>query len=893
MIDKIDVRVLKLNKWYIPKTFQENENEKYIAVGYFDTIQCRGIQIDQRVRHPFQGGYQLMADWKAKEKQALVDYSSQEQLLFTNLCKNDDEEDGTCFSEDKVKQFWEEVDSPYLFLSMIHIDHHPGNLENILKRIKEEFKKDFLSYISFDYCDIYVFVKKMFIAKFLERINNLYELEYEVQDKKKRAVVDTFSMVSFDMDYFRAEKNKTDGFQNEIFQATINLSVRDYHGFVKWYEKVEAELEKYKKKQYIRQYKMYGRHDISIVYEKANNQWLSDIMHNFREDTSKLFWTLETFIKVDPEVTEQIPKMNNDDSEEAYCSASSQLENRIQKLREAVEAQQLRNGCDLVLPFCEVRDCICSILKNTFAEEFVYCIYESFRHLIEYVTEEIVHLDDCEAPEKHVEELAVLYDKYFTALNTLVNSTMHGERQFIQATAFNAIFYTVPPKIMAFYNAYIYRIKEILTDEGCDGKYTFLIYPSFSSVMSVKSIMSEEKISRDRIITIKISERILYDVMDVSHRMVHELAHYIGTDIRCRRGRKRRILYTFADFLLRNLEMEDLDTKRFLKRCVDEIELAPGRIDENIYMVHIRELGGELFELLRYDMNGEVRRKIEEVYLGGREDKGDEMLSTLGIQEIEDQKLYIQYYAEQFCEQKSRAIREQFCQMSEEGIHTYSLNIDLMFETYRESYADLQMILILGVKPEMYLKMFYMKNDVRLEELFLTHEDYLRVCSIFKVMTDCGIWALSEIADEQMRQMMELLLLDTDTKFKGIEDFWKEGTQEVLLRARQQVDAYRLFAGSVCPIKEESTRKTETCGPEVLVQRIISKMSQYDVTLYMLYEYLMEVMAESLAEYQQEGKKKLISQVRGIIRQILDFDSIVGVYNCIESEIYRYKGILF
>lgn len=159
MIDKIDVRVLKLNKWYIPKTFQENENEKYIAVGYFDTIQCKGSQIDQRVRHPFQGGYQLMADWKAKEKQALVDYSSQEQLLFTNLCKNDDEEDGTCFSEDKVKQFWEEVDSPYLFLSMIHIDHHPGNLEIILKRIKEEFKKDFLSYISFDYCDIYVFVK--------------------------------------------------------------------------------------------------------------------------------------------------------------------------------------------------------------------------------------------------------------------------------------------------------------------------------------------------------------------------------------------------------------------------------------------------------------------------------------------------------------------------------------------------------------------------------------------------------------------------------------------------------------------------------------------------------------------------------------------------------------
>ena len=39
-----------------------------------------------------------------------------------------------------------------------------------------------------------------------------------------------------------------------------------------------------------------------------------------------------------------------------------------------------------LLPIYEVRDCICSILKNTFAEEFIYCMYESFRHFIVYMT---------------------------------------------------------------------------------------------------------------------------------------------------------------------------------------------------------------------------------------------------------------------------------------------------------------------------------------------------------------------------------------------------------------------------------------------------------------------------------------------------------------------------
>lgn len=125
---------------------------------------------------------------------------------------------------------------------MLHIDHHPGNLERILKVIQEKFKEDFLSYISFDYCDIYVFVKKVKISEFLGRIKELYAIEYEIQNKMKRAVVDTFSMVSFDMEYFRAGRNKTDAFKDDVFQATINLSVRDYEGFETWYK--DAGMEK-------------------------------------------------------------------------------------------------------------------------------------------------------------------------------------------------------------------------------------------------------------------------------------------------------------------------------------------------------------------------------------------------------------------------------------------------------------------------------------------------------------------------------------------------------------------------------------------------------------------------------------------------------------------------
>lgn len=59
-----------------------------------------------------------------------------------------------------------------------------------------------------------------------------------------------------------------------------------------------------------------------------------------------------------------------------------------------MEHSALVDKSGFLLPIYEVRDCICSILKNTFAEEFIYCMYESFRHFIVYMTEEIGRMEE-------------------------------------------------------------------------------------------------------------------------------------------------------------------------------------------------------------------------------------------------------------------------------------------------------------------------------------------------------------------------------------------------------------------------------------------------------------------------------------------------------------------
>ena len=65
-------------------------------------------------------------------------------------------------------------------------------------------------------------------------------------------------------------------------------------------------------------------------------------------------------------------------------------------------------------------------------------MYKPFCEFLEYLTEKV------SAADLSARDFDACFSKFFRSLNALVNSVMHSERQFIQATAFNAIIYDVP-----------------------------------------------------------------------------------------------------------------------------------------------------------------------------------------------------------------------------------------------------------------------------------------------------------------------------------------------------------------------------------------------------------------------------------------------------------------
>ena len=865
-----DIRIFKLNKWYVPKT--HDLNGKQVVIGYFDAVDIIQIDETEGKKHPFIEGYNQMVEKKEKQKSKLVDYSSQEQMIFANIS----EEKGIGFSATEINNFWSDKEWPYLFISMIHISHL-GKMEEALEKIREVFQNNYLCYVSFDYCDLIVFAKRIYIKDYLDKIKRLFQTD------EKHLFFDSFSMVSFDDTYLNEEKILDGkifqaGCERDKFQATVNLSIRDYEKFKQWYEALDKNASLYN---------MFGRYDVSIVQE-ADTRWLLNIMKKLHDKKNhEIFWTFETFIKIEEQDIEGYVIQPNPMTKEYYNFIREKLEDKIGELQKAVNESVLVNGSNFILPICEVRDCICSIVKNNFAEELIYCIYESFYEFIMYMIKIIHKLSAGEAGKNISEKkIAESYDNYFAALNALVNSMMHSDRQFIQATTFNAIFYSVPPKIMSFYNVYIYRLKKILMDNGTEEQISYLIYPSFSPEVSIEKISLDDEPPCERILKVKVNEKALYDISLVTFQLVHELAHNIGNRNRCRTFRMKNMFRTLIRFIENENEIADEKLKKGLMKYLEKIWFEQELKVE--YLEVFKEESKKFLRNLYVDSVEIIPEFLEQIYKESldKERIFDNSITQIGIEDEIEQKHYLKNYLPQYCREKGFELHEKV-ELSRNSIKRYEKIVDILREAYYECYADVQMILVLKVKPEEYLNLFIQKEGITIEELVNDVDDIVRICTIFKVMMDCEIWQEKDFPELKTSQLINSIRRYNEYAFaKFPEDGMLERNNQVISEIKELM---KIFLGN----EEIGENRIFADCRSVPTDIKIRDLGKANIVLYDLYEYLLYVVKETLKEYKENFKQQEIDNIRKIVEIMTKSEDIIAVYNCIENELHKYGKELF
>ena len=476
---------------------------------------------------------------------------------------------------DECESFWEN-EMPYLFISTIQIkfernvsfenqfNDFKNELEKLLKN--EEYVKNdnFSIYHSLDCGDILLFLKTNTYKKGSDTIYNI-----TMNFNKKHY---SYSMCAFDKELLINKVKQKD----EIIPKVVVCSViDDTSSYDEWFSKFNDEYpneficrnckkdcdkrkDKIKSCPYL--YEEYihlarlGNEDICInIFNCRMHHFLNMLFddngifshkNNITKSTfSRLRIQFDTEIIVSSNIEKQTSELNYNNISliGKYSSDWNKIKDRatpyvykaISEIFAAIENLEIKKFA------FDVQDCLINVFPL-----FIKKINEYLN------TEEQTHFSNFEFNKNLI--------LFITGILSIADSTLHADKLFINVPGFNAVPCDAPSKLLAYYTSFIQKLVFVLNDsEKFD--YRFLLCPDlYLGIEVVKLFKYKEDDSQ--LLKARIPIGKLFDPKGLLMEFSHEVAHFVGTKIRCRKERacvlSKSIAYKFADMLLRPIEFD-------------------------------------------------------------------------------------------------------------------------------------------------------------------------------------------------------------------------------------------------------------------------------------------------------------------------------------------------
>lgn len=544
-----DVRIMTLKRWNLPLTtsIYQLAHENKLEGDYISFQNYHLIDISKVTQHnqdrEFPSSYKRIS----KNRQRAVSLDDNFSILQNILLFGSNDE------------FWTD-DIETLYITMIQLYDLPylHSVEDIATYLKCTFEDAYGAncalYHSLDFCDFVLFTKNVPLDSFHQLLRQLSSAKTEEQPLC--IVRDTITVCSFKKDHLIhafenikehkdiASFTKTYPSRTNKLSLSIDLSVQDHSQLEQLYNNLYAISSCIKKVHTL------GRYDIRFI---AENLAFDDILRMlFQVDSLTTGNVYTSFGGYDVLL---LPS-----TEPSFFSVEATPE-PPQLINFAISAIQCRydNYCTSLLSSGDkplgyaagLKNSLLALIKNGFSEEFALSILPSFLMYLDTATEYQNFIANSPDPTS----LAIIRDhkytlqrEYLQCLSTLIHCTMHGEKQFFQAPALNVNIFDIPPKLLAFYSALAYQITGILHDSD-KTQHTFLIAPDFRQDIYVRSV-SHGLNKSGHILIMYLNEKQFYNPVAVMQVMCHEIAHHIGSASRKREHRAKTIFHVFADYIL-------------------------------------------------------------------------------------------------------------------------------------------------------------------------------------------------------------------------------------------------------------------------------------------------------------------------------------------------------
>lgn len=915
----IDARVIKLGKLFVPKTKSFSEYNKknndlncgrYVSTGYFNYISIYNIKDDKG--NPLDSLFEIH-----QKSEEIINVPEDDECsyqfvkVFTNVDNNQ-----SGYTNEKINDFWDE-EKLLIFVSMIHIGNN--NLSDVINNINENLKdlsNSYLIYFTFDYSDIIVFLKSDIIIDYMGKISKLnYDLD-------KKLIEDSYTIYGYRADvYEKLYKENCNKKFNEIedtywenyfkkeenFFASINIGLESKNKL----KELIDDAKMYHKS--VKIYRMYGRHDISIVNPEANSKWLLYVLMRLDNLSSKEennddengMILYETFIKSElpSEDLSYNGTSSQSDKEKFYHSVKDKLNYEFDSLTSLLNDTE--TFCRYKYPVQEIKNSVLSIIKNNFAEEFVLSMLESFIILMQHMKYMIENIEDGKEKEYIFNKFV---NDYFNALNCLVSTVMHSDRQFIQATSFNAVFFDVPPKLVAYYSSLIYQFETLMRGEN-EKKYAFIFAPNLETGIRLRPL-SQENPPVDRIIAISITEDSMYNFKSVFRRLAHETAHYAGDDFRFRDIRKERLISTYLYLVF--YKYKNVIANEKLYTIITEIKEQikyDGLIDfKNNYAVSFEKMEVTLKSSLVYAETTECAEKIHNIISERLEDYFIYCLNN----ESKCRKVLLNDFSKQYLNNinKKGILGKKYRNSSYllyEQVAKY--NIKNFFETYdsmilndgndefdeirdvfktfidiyAESFADLQSVIILNLSFEDYLNCFINEEEFEISNIKNSLLDLGRIVIVSKLFFNIDVWSdfdpnsICFSNPESIATLRNIVLNNLDY-LEGLGEESRDKTN----RVKKLIDNSKFIKKQ----KVKKFRKSQMEKGEVDLEELFYPFS-------LLYDYLIICLEECISIYNNDDKTNLIIKLQNQYQEFTSFNDIQKILNYINESNRDYKTKIF
>lgn len=535
---------------FIPPAKGVHQGWKFLSFGYLD-----GILVEDNVFK--KNTVSLLELWNHYQQQSeKLNGSYLPQIIFGMRYE-------TPIDEVKDDKFWNapnlNIEFPFIFITLVQIDKKEMNTASV-KTIRTSFEREInqiadvraITYLTFDTSDFILVLRSKNYKCGVSIINRL-QGDIGIIDYKRKLKY-TFTVASVHKDFITSEYMKE--LKDSIDTAYIYLIQKASESTDDIYKFLKAECDKIENSTIFKKQSVLGCNDEVII---LNNipwnmflNWYQDNSGILNHSSTRYQNSLNgvtTIIGMNQEISGTEVSFKPQDSQ--IFDVSSDLSPNKEPEKEKILCEQMRKRCQSIIEplinkgidfqsfkkyFYQIINTLQKFEKTQFTDYLFMPIVLPLNMLLNMVEEW--------SSDQNIEDFLESIYSIMKGLSLYTQNTIRSDRQFVQTPDFNAKIYDVPPKINAFYNAYIYFLKKYLNcmveqsdqsrnEQFVQHEYEFLLCAGVASNLRVKEFFKPVS-KTNRLFLIECPEENMFEPKIMLTILSHELGHVVGSGIRNR-----------------------------------------------------------------------------------------------------------------------------------------------------------------------------------------------------------------------------------------------------------------------------------------------------------------------------------------------------------------------